>query len=299
MKKSIQCLCLLTPFLYSPFLFSEARDDCLVREGGIVNYSENDGSDPTKYGNCSIQPDIQRIKFYKLALCTSEPTAPTAVSAVNLSSCTTIWENTSGSSMDILKDTAQKLDGAVTIPVGTFSHFYFEIDPVIGTQAQRNFATPRKGSIAGGGTGYTCWSVALDTPYYEYRDRNISPIIRATNCGSASEANPGVSNHFVNEIDGGYFESFTYEGSRNLDIYLVKDNLMIPNFTPVVDSRNDITKIIGWSPQNITISNDSAKIQLFYNNSKGSEIGFDNEAGNEYVSSFGSGPFDMFITISQ
>ena len=286
---------------FSTLVFAEAEENCQVDAQGRITNNSTDGSG----AECSIQPDIQRIKFYKLALCTSEPTAPTAVSAVNLSSCTTIWENTSGSSLDILKDTAQKLDGAVTIPMGTFSHFYLEIDPVIGTQAQRNFATPRKGSIAGGGTGTTCWSVALDTPYYSERNPAINPIDRAANCGSTSEANPGVSNQFNNEAGGGFADTFVTSQGFTIEYYLVKDNYMLPPGLPVAESAKGITKIIAWGPQNITISNDNAKIQLLYNNSQGSELAFENGGDYpgsgldavEYLSAFGAGPFDMYIRV--
>ena len=267
-------------------------DACVLDSGNIRNSSVD-----TPDG-CSIQPEIQRVKFYKLALCNSEPIAPTDLSAVDISNCTTIWENSSGSTIDILKNTFQPLSGgSVNIPVGTFSYFYLEIDPVIGIQAQRNFNFIRSGSTSDdAGLGTTCWSVSSDTPFYSVTTYPLGAS-GTVKCGTEIDANPEVTNGFVNEGDDGEFTgNFLTSQGFTFKYFLVKNNYMLPLGAPLPDVSNDVSKIIGWGPQSLSITSTSAKIQINFNNSQGGEIFFSNNAG-EIIDTFGPGPFDIFVNI--
>ncbi len=283
--------------------YSEPKPNCTF---GPENRITNTTAD-TESG-CSIQPTIQRIKFYKFALCSAEPTPPTTSTPVDSSRCTTVWENSSGSSIDIVKGVRQAFSGGTsTVPVGSFNYFYFEIDPILGTQAIANFDPPRTGSIENAGTGNTCWSVARNNPYYSERDDRINPLDGAANCGIASEANPGVSNQFINETGGGFNDVYTTSRGTALKYYLVKPNYTIPSGAPVPESPNGITKIIAWGPQNITINSELVNININYNNSQGSEVAFENGSdypgqltdGVEYLGAFGAGPFDLFISVTE
>ena len=285
----IKLLFSLTLFIFITPAYS--IDACVLDSGNIINTSV-DTSD-----GCSIQPEIQRVKFYKLALCSSEPIAPTDASAVDISNCITIWENSSGSTIDILKNTFQPLSGgSVNIPVGTFSYFYLEIDPVIGIQAQRNFNFIRSGSTSDdAGSGTTCWSVSSATPFYS---ATTYPLVAegTVKCGTEIEADPGVTNTFINEGDDDFTGTFVTSQGFTFKYFLVKNNYILPVGLPVVDSTNDLTKIIGWGPQSLSITSTSAKIQINFNNSQGGEIFFSNNAG-EIIDTFGPGPFDIFVNI--
>ena len=47
--------------------------------------------------DCEITPDEQKITFYRLDLCTSEPTGPTPSAIVDRTNCSTFYKNDNGS----------------------------------------------------------------------------------------------------------------------------------------------------------------------------------------------------------
>ena len=52
---------------------------------------------------CEVQPDEQKITFFRLELCTEEPTGPTTLAIVDRSNCVTFFRNDSGSEVSIKK----------------------------------------------------------------------------------------------------------------------------------------------------------------------------------------------------
>uniref|UniRef100_UPI00260ABAF5 hypothetical protein n=1 Tax=Ramlibacter sp. TaxID=1917967 RepID=UPI00260ABAF5 len=113
---------------------SAAFPDCTVTGSGITVTAGTD---------CNIQPDVQTVTVYKMALCTAKPSAPTAAAATSLSACSTIFESTSatGSPVNIVLNTLASLpDGTVTKPAnGTYYYLYVEVDPEVKIQATVQF----------------------------------------------------------------------------------------------------------------------------------------------------------------
>ena len=51
--------------------------------------------------DCVTQPEVQLVTFYKIAVCTSQPTAPTVSTAVDLSSCSTYMSDAAGTTISV------------------------------------------------------------------------------------------------------------------------------------------------------------------------------------------------------
>ena len=62
---------------------------------------------------CSTQPTTQILTFYKVAFCPALPTIPTGTTAIDITNCSTVFENTAGATVSIQK-------GVGAIPAGTF-----------------------------------------------------------------------------------------------------------------------------------------------------------------------------------
>ena len=59
--------------------------DCTVALGSVTDTT-----------TCKMQSTKISTKIYKIGVCTSLPTAPTAIAASDFSSCSTIFENSAG-----------------------------------------------------------------------------------------------------------------------------------------------------------------------------------------------------------
>jgi hypothetical protein len=82
--------------------------------------------------DCFGQPDSQKVKFYKVMLCTSAYNgAVTDALGPNtfLSSCTTLYENTAGDEVNVTLGIITPLTGTLTPVAGTYRTLYIELDP--------------------------------------------------------------------------------------------------------------------------------------------------------------------------
>ena len=124
------------------------------------------GGDPTSGGvvarpdtgdDCEFQPDEQKITFYRIELCTSEPTAPTLTAQVDRSSCSTFFNNDDGSEVLVIKNQGTQIGSAAdysALPHGTYTHGIITMGSVFKYKASVTF----NGAMIdnGGNSGTTC-----------------------------------------------------------------------------------------------------------------------------------------------
>lgn len=103
--------------------------DCTVSGAGVVTQVANGiGAEH----DCFAQPDSQKVKFYKVMLCTSAYNgAVTDALGPNtfLSSCTTLYESTAGDEVNVTVGVTAPLTGTLTPVAGTYRTLYVEADP--------------------------------------------------------------------------------------------------------------------------------------------------------------------------
>ena len=102
--------------------------DCAVSGAGVVTQitNGNGGFD------CFAQPDSQKVKFYKVMLCTSAYNgAVTDALGPNtfLGDCTTLYESTAGDEVNVTVGVTAPLTGTLTPVAGTYRTLYVEADP--------------------------------------------------------------------------------------------------------------------------------------------------------------------------
>ena len=103
--------------------------DCTVSGAGVVTQVPNNRG--TEH-DCFAQPDSQKVKFYKAMLCTSEydPTVSDELGPNEfLSTCTTLYENTTGDEVNVTVGITAPLTGTLTPVAGTYRTLYIEADP--------------------------------------------------------------------------------------------------------------------------------------------------------------------------
>ena len=103
--------------------------DCAVSAAGVVTQTPNGIG--TQH-DCFAQPDSQKVKFYKVMLCTSAYNAAvTDALGPNtfLGSCTTLYESTAGDDVNVTVGVTAPLTGTLTPVAGTYRTLYVEADP--------------------------------------------------------------------------------------------------------------------------------------------------------------------------
>ena len=102
--------------------------DCAVSGAGVVTQIANG----TGGFDCFAQPDSQKVKFYKVMLCTSAYNgAVTDALGPNtfLGDCTTLYESTAGDEVNVTVGVTAPLTGSLTPVAGTYRTLYVEADP--------------------------------------------------------------------------------------------------------------------------------------------------------------------------
>jgi len=244
--------------------------------------------------DCYSQPDVQQVTFYKIAFCKSQPTAPTTTAAVDTTSCSTVFQNTSGSTINIQKGATVNLTGTFTRPPnGTYAYVYVEISPTMATQKVAYFVGARNNTDSSS-NGTKCWSLSGNT--YGYNTSN--PVVTTCGADGATTTGLGLTTIKNNTLNGalGYVNTATFSTTYggNLTAYLVDSSSKLVA-TTARDSMGTITKIIGVYPETINLTHQEllSFIEMKYANATGTAVSM----GGGTVSNFSGGPFDIYFGV--
>ena len=91
--------------------------ECTGNAGGVI----------TRPGttNCEVTPDSQKITWYRVEFCTSKPTGPTPSTTIDRSSCSTFYQNDTGSEVSIVQGVGTQIGSAsdyTAVPYGNYSY---------------------------------------------------------------------------------------------------------------------------------------------------------------------------------
>ena len=107
-----------TIFIFEISFTNEAKAAACSTSSGVLSEAE------IKSG-CEYTPDSYEIVIYKMYLCTSSPTLPTVTATVDLTSCSQVFNNTSGATASVAQNSEVNLTGTYTRPPsGTYTHGY-------------------------------------------------------------------------------------------------------------------------------------------------------------------------------
>ena len=233
---------------------------------------------------CETQPTTQKITIYKVAFCTELPTAPTSTTAIGMTSCSTVFENTAGAMVTIQKGIGTSPDGTFTVPpYGNYVYAYVELSPVLTYKASLVFndtkALSSLTALNTGGGFSTCWTNGTNNFYWD--------TLRGITCGDGSTpaltANPADTTNTINSLDngaalyGGTLTEGTNSGTTHL--YLIQSNGTLASGSAsgaVAANANAVAKLIFFMPMNTNITPDTTSYNLLYNNSRGMVVWLNN-----------------------
>ena len=149
------------------FVFSNSASAlCVVNgDGAIVTVSGNSetpvkddtGDDETAANtatdNCTITPDVYRLKFYKFGLCTADPDLN------DLSSCQLFFDQAAGVQIDIQKGVSATLPiPEFYIEPNTYQYLYVQLSTKLGMKWSGRMSNDVDGSSGDGNGGTYCWT---------------------------------------------------------------------------------------------------------------------------------------------
>ena len=243
---------------------------------------------------CSTQPTTQIITIYKVAFCPALPTIPTTTTAIGITNCKTVFENTAGARVSIAKGTGATPDGTFSAPPsGNYTFAYVELSHVITYKSNFVFANNAISSAdSPAGVGPNCHTNGATNIYY-------LGDLRGMTCTGAAVGNASETNVIVNSFsDNGAAE---YDGiisageTVGTHVYLIQSNGKLASGSTTNNNVN-VAKLIFLLPINATVTSDTKSYNLKYNNSRGVDI-LQLKTGDNYNVGVSASYFDMIFEV--
>ena len=258
----------LSIFVFSPNN-AEAQKPLTTKTNG----NELCGGDPSSGGiitapgitDCEFQPDVQKITFYRIELCTSEPAAPTTTAEVDRSNCSTFYRNEDGSIVTVIKNRGSQIGTATdysAMPQGTYTHGIVSMGSTI--KYKTSITADAAMQDNGGNPGKTCVTkVSSLGTLFGFADGLLS----GTNAERFAKGNVDCrSGAVAEEIEVGV-NTMTMDGSNNCF-----HRLNISNPSGVVNAylvESDYTIVD-------TVASEGSTVDRIPNNNTGCKANVDN-----------------------
>ena len=158
---------LLTILFLVAIMFSNSANAlCVVDGNGAIATVSDDSETPVKddtgddetaantaTDNCTITPDVYRLKFYKFGLCTADPDLN------DLSSCQLFFDQAAGVQIDIQKGVSATLPiPEFYIEPNTYQYLYVQLSTKLGMKWSGRTTNTVDGSSGDGNGGTYCWT---------------------------------------------------------------------------------------------------------------------------------------------
>jgi hypothetical protein len=283
------------------------------------------GGDPTSGGvvarpdtgdDCEFQPDEQKITFYRIELCTSEPTAPTLNAQVDRSSCSTFFSNDDGSTVSVIKNQGTQIGSAAdysALPHGTYTHGIITMGSVFKYKASVTF----NGAMIdnGGNSGTTCVTKASSLGIiYGFSDGLDTFAKGNVNCqagATAEEIEIGINTMTVDGSDNCFHRLNITTSFGTVNGYLLESDFTTQSNVTTSDiaafnstgcdpqTANEIKYILGVMPFSnpLIINSRTAGLEVQYGNSRGMLVDTTNDANQFWK--FDGGFFDFNLRAKQ
>ena len=279
-----------------------AENRCTINDNGTVRPTDFDLTADVDF-TCWGQPDTQQVIFYKIAACKSALALPTIATPLNLTSCTTVFESTTGAAVDVSVGITNPLVGTFTFPpVGTYTFLYLELDPTFTYQQVAPFnsdnagtavnITPNDGAGGAGTIGSVCWSNGTTVRNFQTNRGNVS-------CGTLAQAAPVatsvVMNSFFDDLSSVAILDTLMNNGKILSGAFIKADKTRAIVTAQGVALANGTRMAVWGtiPINVT-ANMNQNYVLSFTNTLGISAMFTSLTGMNGLS---VGAFDIDITI--
>jgi hypothetical protein len=254
---------------------------------------------------CEVTPTTQKIIVYKVAFCTTLPTAPTSTTAIGMTSCSTVFENTAGATITIEKGVGKTPDGKITDPpYGTYTYAYVELSPVLTYKASLVFNNTKALSSTtgvGANAGFTNCQTNGTNNFYWDTLRGITCQAEVVAATDATSTINSFDNN--NPLYGGTLTDGTNIGTTHLYLIKTDGTLATNTANPAAAGRSvigNVAKLIFFIPMTTNITPDTTSFNLLYNNTRGMVVWQNlNTGGNGtfFNIGFSAAYFDMTFQI--
>ena len=252
--------------------------------------------------NCELTPDVQKITFLRLDLCTAKPTGPTVDATVDRTNCSTFFKNDSGAEVSVQKGVGTSIGTSSdysAVPHGTYTYGVVTMSNVFKYTSSVTFTDTMKDFNENTGSTTCVTRPGSVSPVYGFSN-GLSFAEGNVTCAEgavASEISIGVNTLTMNEGNCRHLVNFTGTNGIVAAYALEADDTLVtgvgvsPNGTDEIrngetgcthSTDNGISKILGimefGSP--LVIGPRTAGIQISYNNTRGLTL---NDGGGSNV----------------
>ena len=275
--------------------------DCAVSGAGVVTQITNGNGE----FDCFAQPDSQKVKFYKVMLCTSAYNgAVTDELGPNtfLSSCTTLYESTAGDEVNVTVGVTAPLTGTLTPVAGTYRTLYVEADPTFKYTQAGQFdaamtyqATPGTAFCATNATAALTNQAGVNSP------ANVTCNFANLAAAEAGKLETSVTINDLNNNQAtsrSMMQSVTSLSNQTFTAALINPTTHNLITWPNGDANPAGTRLAAWMANPITITPAQAlapNFTLTFSNSRG--ISTVSDGNKNQIMGVHPGAFDMVLTI--
>ena len=261
--------------------------------------------------SCELQPDIQKINFLRVDLCTAEPTAPTTGAPLDRSNCSTFYRNDNGSEVTVQQGAGTQIGTAEDyspIPHGTYNFGVVTMGTVFKYTASKTFSDTMT-DTGGGGDTTTCvtrpGSNAIMYGWHDGQNAAQSNVSCAANA-VASEISIGINTMAMSGNNCKHLLNFNGTNG-NVAGYLLEADDTLHDDVPGTDivpsssdgctsgTNNEISKIMGvmtfGTP--IEIAANTVGMEIEYNNTQSLKLDL---GGDSSIYKWDVAFFDFTIT---
>jgi hypothetical protein len=245
--------------------------------------------------NCSFAPDEYTVKIYKLALCTSSPTRPTALATYDVSSCVDVINSPDGQDVNLAAGSEMTLSDVSRPANGSYSYGYILMANTFGIKAKKQF-TNTMHTYQDGASGNYCWT--KDGTEYSSNSETWEDPTVYVECGGAG----GTAGTYTEILDN--FDTDDYS----------EDAIAVTGGTISADLITNSTGVVAGAVQTadrlfgvqtfttpVVVTSSSSVFTISFGVNQASSMWMSEGVGlpaNEYqVYAIGSGPFSTFMTV--
>ena len=261
---------------------TERNPKCAIISPGIL--------DQPGTQNCELQPDVQKLTFLRIDLCTEKPTGPTVSVPIDRSNCTTFFRDDDGAEVSVKLGEGTAIGNSgnySSVPHGTYTYGVATMSNLFKFTSSVTFDGTMT-DVSGSGGSATCVTrQGTETPLYGYSD-NLNAAQSNVSCDNgavASEITVGINtltmdgnddcNHLLNfSGTNGIVAAYLLESDDTLVTGVgATDTDQIKNGLTGCIHRTDngVSKMQGimefGTP--IVIGPSTAGIEIKYNNTRG------------------------------
>ena len=246
--------------------------------------------------NCSFAPDEYTVKIYKLALCTSSPTRPTALATYDVSSCVDVINSPDGQDVNLAAGSEMTLSDVTRPANGSYSYGYILMANTFGIKAKKQF-TNTMHTYDSGVSGNYCWtkdSTELSSNS-ETWDEDGTNLVE---CGEAG----GTAGTYTEILDNFDTDDYSEDaipvtgGTISADLITNSDGRVVG----AVDTADRLFGVQTFTTP-VVVTSDSTVFTVSFGVNQASSMWMSEDPGlpaNEYqVYAIGSGPFSTFMTV--